>query len=71
MSISCNFFKHGQFPELRISRKMVSLKILEKLSESGDRFTAISYLQNNEERVLLQAGNRQLIQKFSEQVYRP
>ena len=35
-------------------------EILKKLSKTGDQFTAISDLQNNEERVLLQVGNRQL-----------
>ena len=36
------------------------LEILKKSSETGDRFTAISDLQNNEEHVSLQTGNRQL-----------
>ena len=36
------------------------LEILEKSSKTGDRFTAISNLQNNEERVLFQTGNKQL-----------
>ena len=45
--------------------------ILRKSSEIGDQFTAISVLQNNEERVLFQVGNRQLSRKFSEQVYSP
>ena len=35
-------------------------EILKKSSKSGDRFTAMSDVQNNEERVLFQAGNRQL-----------
>ena len=47
------------------------LEILKESSKTGDRFIAISHLQNNEERVLLQAGNRQLSGKFSEQVYSP
>ena len=46
-------------------------EILKKLSKTGDRFTAISDLQNNEEHVLFLAGNRQLSQKFLEQVYSP
>ena len=46
-------------------------EILKKSSKTGDRFSAISDLQNNEERVLFQAGNRQLSQKFLEQVYTP
>ena len=33
------------------------LKILKKSSKTGDRFAAISDLQNNEERVLFQTGN--------------
>ena len=44
------------------------LEILKKSSKTGDRFSAISDLQNNEERVLVQAGNRQLSQKFPEKV---
>ena len=36
-------------------------EILKKSSVTGDRFTAISDLQSNVERVLFQAGNRQLI----------
>ena len=46
-------------------------EILEKSSETRDQFTAISDLQNNEKRVLFQAGRRQISQKFSEQVYSP
>ena len=46
-------------------------EILKKSSKTGDKFTAISDLQNNEERVLFQVGNRQLNRKFSEQVYSP
>ena len=46
-------------------------EILEKSLKTGDRFTAISDLQNNEKRALFQAGNRQLIRKFSKQVYCP
>ena len=37
------------------------LEILKKSSKTGDRFLAVSDLQNNEERVLFQTGNRQLI----------
>ena len=47
------------------------LEIFKWLLKTGDRFTAISDLQKNEERVLIQAGNRQLTWKFSEQVYCP
>ena len=46
-------------------------EILNKSSKIGDQFTAISDLQDNEERVLFQVGNRQLNQKFSGQVYSP
>ena len=46
-------------------------KILNKSSKTGDRFTATSDLQNNVECALLQAGNRQLCQKFPEKVYSP
>ena len=45
-------------------------EILKRLSRARDRFTVISNLQNNEERVLFQAENRQL-GKLSEQVYIP
>ena len=45
------------------------VEILKKSFKTGDRFTAFSDLQNNEERVSLQAENRQLIRKFSKQVY--
>ena len=43
---------------------MVCLKFYQKSSKTGDRFTTISDLQNNEECVLFQAGNRQLIRKI-------
>ena len=43
-------------------------EILKKSSKTGDRFTAIPDIQNNEERVLFQAGNSQLCQKFPEKV---
>ena len=46
-------------------------EILKKSSVTGNRFTAISDLQSNVERVLFQAGNRQLSQKFPEKVYSP
>ena len=46
-------------------------EILKKSSKTGDRFTVISDLQNNEERVWFQPGNRQLSRKFPEQVYSP
>ena len=46
-------------------------EILKKSSKTGDRSTAISDLQNNEEHVLFQAGNKQLSQKFPEQIYSP
>ena len=39
-------------------------EILKKSSKTGDRFTATSDLQNNVERALFQAGNRQLSQKI-------
>ena len=41
------------------------LDILKKSSKTRDQFTAISDLQNNEERVLFQAGNRILSRRFS------
>ena len=43
-------------------------EILQKLSKTREQFTAISDLQNNEELVLFQAGNRQLSQNFPEKV---
>ena len=46
-------------------------EILKKSSKTEDRFTATSDLQNNEEHALFRAGNRQLSQKFPEQVYSP
>ena len=46
-------------------------EILRKSSKTGDLFTAISDLQSNVERVLFQAGNRHLSQKFPEKVYSP
>ena len=45
--------------------------VLKKLSKTGDRFTATSDLQNNMERALFQAGNRQLSQKFPAKAYSP
>ena len=35
-------------------------EILKKSSKTGDQLTAISDLQHNEERVLVQIGNKQL-----------
>ena len=46
-------------------------EILKKSSKTGDQFTAISDLQNNEKRVLVQVGNRQISRKLSEQLYSP
>ena len=46
-------------------------EILKKSPKTGNLFTAISDLQNNEKRALFQAGNKQLSQKFSEQIYSP
>ena len=46
-------------------------EIPKKSSKTGDRFTATSDLQNNVERVLFQARNRQLCQKFLKKVYSP
>ena len=46
-------------------------EILKKSSKTGDRFTAISDLQNNVRCVLFMAGNTQLSQKFPEKVYSP
>ena len=46
-------------------------EILKQSSKTGDQFTAISDVQNNEVCVLFQAGNSQLSRKFSEQVYSP
>ena len=46
-------------------------EILKKSSKTGDQLTAISDLQNNEERVLFQVGNGQLSRKFSDKVYSP
>ena len=63
-------FSDGKFCDLRILRKRACLKSA-KRRQIGDRFTAISDLQNNEERVLFQAGNRQLSQKFPKTVYGP
>ena len=68
---SCNFFRHNKFSKVRILRKMACLKPSKSRKKTGDQFTAISDLQNNEERVLFQVGNRQLSRKFSEQVYSP
>ena len=46
-------------------------EILKKSLKIGDRFTAISDLRNNEQRVLVQAGERQLSQNFPAKVYSP
>ena len=46
-------------------------EILKKSSKTGDRFAATSDLKNNVERVLFQAGNRQLSRRLSERVYSP
>ena len=42
------------------------LEIPKKLPKTGVRFTATSDLQNNEELVLFEAGNRSLSRKFSD-----
>ena len=44
-------------------------EIFKKSSKTGDRLAAISNLQNNEERVLIQARNGQLSKKYPEKVY--
>ena len=46
-------------------------EIFKKSSKTRDQFTVNSDLQNNEEHVLFQVGNRQLSRKFSERVYSP
>ena len=46
-------------------------EILKESSKTEDQFTTISDLQNNVERVLPIAGNRQLCQKFPQKVYGP
>ena len=45
-------------------------KILKKSSKMGDQFIVISDLQNNEERVSVQPGNRYFSRKFPEKVHR-
>ena len=65
MSIFCNFFRHSKFREFE---KKGMREILKKSSKTGDRFTAVSDLKNNEERVLFQAANRQRSQKFPDKV---
>ena len=40
------------------------LKIVKKLPKTGDRLQATSHHENNEQRVLLQAGNRHFSRKF-------
>ena len=47
------------------------LKILKKSLKTGGWFTAISDLQNNQEHVLFQTGNKQPSQKSLEQAYSP
>ena len=47
---------------------MAHLKSWKSNQKTGDRFAAISDLQNNEKRALFQAGNRQLIRQFTKQV---
>ena len=61
MSIFHNFFKHR-----KLTKENGKFEVLEKSSKTGDPFTAISDLQNNEGHVLLQARNKQLIPKISE-----
>ena len=43
-------------------------EILKKSSKTLDQFTAISDLQNNVERVLLQVGKRQPVEGFQNEV---
>ena len=52
MSILCNFFLHSNFPKLaKYFEEKGMREILTESSKIGDRFTAISDLQNNEEHV--------------------
>ena len=44
---------------------------MEKSPKTGDRFTATSHHENNEERALLQDGNRHLSRKFLANVASP
>ena len=46
-------------------------EILKKSSKTRDQFTATSDFQYSEERVLFQAGNRQLSRQFPEKVLKP
>ena len=46
-------------------------EMVKKSSKTWDRFTAISDLQNSNERVSVQPGNRQLSRKFLDKVYSP
>ena len=68
MSIFCNFLAR-QISLIKDFEEKGKSEILKKSSKTGDRFTAISDLQNNEERALFHAGNKQLSQKFPEKVY--
>ena len=45
--------------------------IVKNTPKAGDRFTAISDLQNNEGRVLFRVGDGKINQKFPEKVYSP
>ena len=46
-------------------------EILKKSSKTGDQFTAISDLQNNEEHVLFQAGNGHSVESFQSKLIVP
>ena len=65
------FFPAWQILQIKDFEEKGMPEILKKSSKTRDRFTATSDLQNNVERVLFQAGNRQLSQKFPKEVYSP
>ena len=54
-----NLFDTINFPNQGFRGKMHA-ELLKKFLNTGNRFTTISSLQNNEERVLFQTGNKQL-----------
>ena len=59
MSIFCYFFGTVN-PQICDFEAKGILEILKKSSKAGDRFAAVSDLQNNDERVVLEIGNREL-----------
>ena len=63
MNIFCNFWAR-QILQIKDFEEKGMSEVLKKASKTGDRFTAISDLQNNVERVLFLAGNSNSVKSF-------